>query len=423
MPVRREEGRAATASPAMSASRPTKSSLARARKVSSPVSRSKAMNVGVKHILREEGGQTTVNEDAKNAVTQETQSTHTMRREIEMCSVWIVDDIVKSKGKHVSLIRQEVQAAVEKGAVSLPDGVTKVFRTLRWLPKGGLMIEFTSVDMMHVMEKHNFKQVLRDWFGAKITVHPPRSVTNRSHRQQDGALTNYAGAICVRNVSVHLKIDEINNFIEVDNEGLRGTVEAIRLSRWNSEKKIRESLSTLKVLVESPDDLERLVKNGLVIGYDNYRVVEWKEKEKVVQCYTCLKFGHRSKNCKSETKEKVCARCAQPGHMSDQCSTAAVQCANCQGAHVAWSKECPKRIDIVDKLCQKKKEGQKLRSNDLEQALHDCWEGPDSNPTAMLDTLKRFVQFAEAQLSQLRKQDEVREVKQFSFTVCDPFSS
>lgn len=56
-----------------------------------------------------------------------------------------------------------------------------------------------------------------------------------------------------------------------------------------------------------------------------------------LRCFKCQRFGHHSKNCKSEEMCRFCAQikhegeCLQPAH-----------CVNCDGNHPSSSRECPK---------------------------------------------------------------------------------
>ena len=56
-----------------------------------------------------------------------------------------------------------------------------------------------------------------------------------------------------------------------------------------------------------------------------------------LRCFSCQKYGHGRDSCKNLP---ACFRCGQQGHDSTDCQKAA-KCANCQGDHVAASKDCP----------------------------------------------------------------------------------
>lgn len=54
-----------------------------------------------------------------------------------------------------------------------------------------------------------------------------------------------------------------------------------------------------------------------------------------LRCFKCQRFGHSSKFCDSE---EICGKCSLNTHLND-CDSA-VECYNCAGNHVSWSKEC-----------------------------------------------------------------------------------
>ncbi|XP_055956895.1 uncharacterized protein LOC130012873 [Patella vulgata] len=56
-----------------------------------------------------------------------------------------------------------------------------------------------------------------------------------------------------------------------------------------------------------------------------------------LRCFQCQRFGH-SKNVSKG--KPICARCGQDGHESETCQLP-YHCANCKGAHFAYSRECP----------------------------------------------------------------------------------
>ena len=56
------------------------------------------------------------------------------------------------------------------------------------------------------------------------------------------------------------------------------------------------------------------------------------------RCFQCQKFGHTMNSCKGTT---VCAGCGEVGHNLDDGQNEP-KCVNCQGDHVAISRDCPK---------------------------------------------------------------------------------
>ena len=56
------------------------------------------------------------------------------------------------------------------------------------------------------------------------------------------------------------------------------------------------------------------------------------------RCFQCQKFGHTKNSCKGKA---VSAGCGEEGHNLDDCQNDP-KCVNCQGDHVAISRDCPK---------------------------------------------------------------------------------
>ena len=56
------------------------------------------------------------------------------------------------------------------------------------------------------------------------------------------------------------------------------------------------------------------------------------------RCFQCQKFGHTKNSCKGKA---VCAGYGEEGHNLDDCQNDP-KCVNCQGDHVAISRDCPK---------------------------------------------------------------------------------
>ena len=59
-----------------------------------------------------------------------------------------------------------------------------------------------------------------------------------------------------------------------------------------------------------------------------------------LRCFKCQRFGHHKDRCRCEPR---CAQCGEVNHEADSCNNP-LKCPNCQGNHLASSKECPKWI-------------------------------------------------------------------------------
>ena len=86
----------------------------------------------------------------------------------------------------------------------------------------------------------------------------------------------------------------------------------------------------------------------------------------MTQCFKCQGFNHIAKDCKNAQK---CVRCAG-AHKSTECpdknkDSLKLKCFNCNGEHVASSKECPKFRDQIKVQADKAKARQEKLQNNL----------------------------------------------------------
>ena len=103
----------------------------------------------------------------------------------------------------------------------------------------------------------------------------------------------------------------------------------------------------VKVITETVEEAEDLVKNGFLIGCLWVQAEYIKaNRNRVIQCYKCLRLGHIAPQCNFNQR---CSKCGEEGHKYTQCTChgTAFKCANCSGNHQAVSQEC--KI-IKDKL-------------------------------------------------------------------------
>ena len=81
------------------------------------------------------------------------------------------------------------------------------------------------------------------------------------------------------------------------------------------------------------------------IAYLNVKVTHYIPDP--ARCFTCLQYGHISKNCKSE--QRLCINCAKPHHTTDEekCNNApsCIHCPNNEIKHNSISRDCPKYKD------------------------------------------------------------------------------
>ena len=100
-----------------------------------------------------------------------------------------------------------------------------------------------------------------------------------------------------------------------------------------------------RLILKDEETKKRLLRDGINLDQMHYRCEPAREDAKsypkVLQCFKCQQLGdHQAAACKNEQK---CVLCSGP-HRKAECQVTRenFKCANCAGAHAAWSQECPR---------------------------------------------------------------------------------
>ena len=125
---------------------------------------------------------------------------------------------------------------------------------------------------------------------------------------------------------------------------------------------------TRKVVIqfENEQDMKIALYSGIYFGRIRIRCENYRTAPQVTQCYKCQGFNHIAKDCKNAQK---CLRCAG-AHKSIECpdknkDSLKLKCSNCNGEHVASSKECPKFKEQIKVQADKAKARQEKLQNNL----------------------------------------------------------
>ena len=118
----------------------------------------------------------------------------------------------------------------------------------------------------------------------------------------------------------------------------------IRGLRWLGRTDGKQ-FSTLIIEADSAEHANRMICEGVIMGFDLKLVERYDTKCRITQCFKCQKYGHISSICLNAQK---CGYCGD-GHSTESCSEKTqathMRCAGCNGGnHTAWSKDCPARI-------------------------------------------------------------------------------
>lgn len=92
-----------------------------------------------------------------------------------------------------------------------------------------------------------------------------------------------------------------------------------------------------RLRMANKDDHDMIIEYGATIGYKVRYAVDWLVLRNIARCFTCQRrTNHLSDDCK---RRRLCPICGE-SHEPMNCTKPA-KCANCGGAHKAWSESCP----------------------------------------------------------------------------------
>jgi len=117
----------------------------------------------------------------------------------------------------------------------------------------------------------------------------------------------------------------------------------IRGMRWLGRTE-NKKYAPLVIKVNSAEQANQLISEGVVIAYDLKLVDRYDSKCRITQCFKCQKYGHISLTCRNAER---CGHCGGE-HATETCTgelqAKRKRCAACNGAeHVSWSMSCPAR--------------------------------------------------------------------------------
>ena len=105
-----------------------------------------------------------------------------------------------------------------------------------------------------------------------------------------------------------------------------------------SERKPAQRVATLRVYHKNATSANTILSKGAYIMGKS--TVPKKPKKEPIRCLKCQRYGHERRDCKSI--HPCCGLCASL-HETDGCTTPKrlAKCANCQGPHPSFDRDCP----------------------------------------------------------------------------------
>ena len=160
-------------------------------------------------------------------------------------------------------------------------------------------------------------------------------------------------------IGVHQTISEDEIKSELAKHNI--TINKVQRLKFNGQP-------TRKVVIEFENEQDKKIAlfSGIYFGRMRIRCETYRITPPVTQCYKCQGFNHVAKDCKSNQK---CVRCAGP-HKSADCpdrnkGSLILKCSNCDGNHVASSKNCPKFKEQIKIQADRVKTRQEKAQNSL----------------------------------------------------------
>lgn len=140
--------------------------------------------------------------------------------------------------------------------------------------------------------------------------------------------------------------------IRSENSHLHAGITVVYVGWLSNKAKIR-SESSLIVEFETPEDANRVIREGLIVGGRRRECELYDRRCKIRQCYRCQRYGHIGTQC---IEEVACGFCAE-AHDTRDClkkgnARSCPRCALCNGSHSAWSRICNARLNELERVAQ-----------------------------------------------------------------------
>ena len=127
-----------------------------------------------------------------------------------------------------------------------------------------------------------------------------------------------------------------------------------------------------------------------IVGLLHFRIhfEDPKKRGSLPQCFRCLEFGHHANFCKQQLRCRICA----DSHDSRACPTPQSthpKCHNCQGDHMASSKDCPHRQRLQDSV-RRPSSQRPLSQKEFPPLRQKSSATPVSSDSSLSDLLRLF---------------------------------
>jgi hypothetical protein len=139
----------------------------------------------------------------------------------------------------------------------------------------------------------------------------------------------------------------------------------INIEEIKSIKKDK-TINMVKAICNNSITAKNLITSKIKIGYERFRVAEFKRKKTLIVCYDCALFGHKQGS--NKCKGIKCYGCGSKDHIRFNCpdkdDRSKDKCPNCDGNHPATYAGCQVFKQQLNKLYGKKQNNNHNRNKD-----------------------------------------------------------
>lgn len=208
---------------------------------------------------------------------------------------------------------------IVNGYIQSTDISRKLIRTARRLPSGDIYIIAANEKEAAALREH------KDWV-EKLSSNA-RVVTKTYGILLHGVRFE---AIDTKDIPTAIRAVQIENANTL-------SLDIVWLG-WFGTPKNDQHRGSLIIELASPEEGNRAMEEGLVIGSELHGCCVYNNQCRSKQCFECWQYGHLSTSCPKKG-EPVCGKCSG-GHHHKECTEQARKCPVCKGPHEAWNKIC-----------------------------------------------------------------------------------
>ena len=222
--------------------------------------------------------------------------------------------------KKTVVINKDIDRNLVSQSSTIRSTFNKIFKNVpvnsAFTSKGGSIF-------IELQDQKSANEVIQKWQARFFAP------TNTTEGTSCKLLTDLNKSVIIKNVPLDMEDCELTESLQQSFPEAKAT----RFIKRNGFK-----LKVIKIDFKNAVDQESCLKCGINIENLHLAAEVYKPRQRIIQCFNCLKFGHVAKLCKQENP--TCSLCAE-SHSPDDCHKQHKKCANCQSdKHYATSTDC-----------------------------------------------------------------------------------